>query len=136
MWQWLNNLFDQDRDPRITLAGDYGLATPEELMAKPQEPRSAQWEKVRRAFVEAHPYCSNCGGTKDLEAHHEWPFSWPGGKSKELDPHNLIVLCESPGHNCHLMVGHLGDWHSRNPFVVQMAAEMFIAIKNRPYPKS
>jgi hypothetical protein len=67
--------------------------------------------------------------------HHVLPVSWPRGVAHELDPSNLITLCGPEAHHCHLMVGHLGDYHSRNPNVVNDAARMLAKIESRPYPK-
>jgi hypothetical protein len=35
----------------------------------------------------------------------------------ELDPSNLITLCEIKGRDHHLLIGHLDDWESYNPNV-------------------
>lgn len=75
--------------------------------------RSSQWSKVRDEFIEAHPRCAFCGGTKELQVHHVIPFEFGG---HELDPANLITLCCGT-FNCHLLVGHLGDYSSMNPLV-------------------
>jgi hypothetical protein len=32
----------------------------------------------------------------------------------ELEPNNLVTLCEGDGVNCHFLFGHLGDWRSWN----------------------
>lgn len=40
----------------------------------------------------------------------------------ELDPENLITLCEGPAFNCHLFFGHLRNWSSHNPDVREDAA--------------
>ena len=80
--------------------------------------RSSQWRKVRKAAIDKHPYCAACGGISKLEVHHIVPFNID--PSLELDPKNLIVLCES-GHggvNCHLHYGHLGNYAHINPEVV------------------
>jgi len=55
-----------------------------------------------------------CGGTKAVEVHHLIPFSI--APDLELDPHNLITLCERKkyGINCHLLVGHLGNYRRFN----------------------
>ncbi len=96
--------------------------------------RDPKWEAVRHEAVVAHPYCANCGGTALLQVHHKYPVGWPNGKATELDKANLIVLCESPGRNCHLWIGHLGDFHSRNVDVEKDAAHDLEKIRKRPYP--
>ena len=116
MWGWLKSL-----------AGS--VAT-----AKPQEPRSPRWPKVRDAWLKAHPECACCGTREHLTVHHIWPFSWPGGHELELDFRNFITLCETPGHNCHHAIAHLLDWRSCNPTVQADAAWFRRRIAERPYP--
>jgi 5-methylcytosine-specific restriction endonuclease McrA len=83
--------------------------------------RSSRWSEVRALHIQKHPACAYCGGTKDLEAHHVRPFHlWP---ELELDPRNLITLCEAIGHQCHLRIGHLGNWSRFNPFVREICEE-------------
>ncbi|GCE29115.1 hypothetical protein KDA_45990 [Dictyobacter alpinus] len=44
--------------------------------------------------------------------HHIKPFHlYP---ELELDPGNLITLCEIKGRTHHLLIGHLDDWQSYN----------------------
>lgn len=81
--------------------------------------RSPKWKAVRRAHLEKEGWCRFCGSRSDLEVHHIEPYHlvpW-----KELDPQNLITLCESLNYNCHLQVGHFGDWRGYNRDVRQMA---------------
>ena len=120
-----------------------GLAQPDpNAKPKPVEARSPQWSKVRALHLKREPRCAICGTDKQLEVHHIWPFGWPGGSKFELDDGkngtgldgNLITLCESPSHNCHLWGGHLGDWHSRNATIRTDAPVMLAKIKNRPRP--
>lgn len=77
--------------------------------------RSSKWPKVRDAFLRLNPSCSVCGCTSKLEVHHIIPFHI--APARELDPTNLITLCESKkyGSNCHLLFGHLGDYKKFNP---------------------
>ena len=79
------------------------------------ERRSTKWPKVRDAHLKIDPVCNVCGGIEDLNVHHIIPFHID--KSKELDPNNLITLCN--GRGCHFAFGHLFDWQSSNPSVVQ-----------------
>lgn len=94
--------------------------------------RSGHWPKVRRAFLKGKA-CAVCGGTKKLEAHHKMPFHLDQGK--ELDPNNLIALCEGNKEvNCHLFIGHLGNFKGFNPEVQADAmawARKLLANKNR-----
>jgi 5-methylcytosine-specific restriction protein A len=88
------------------------------------EPRSPQWPKVRAAYLAKHPVCEACGskGTAEhpLQCHHIRPFHWgevnEEGEPLELDPKNLITLCvDGVGHtNCHLMIGHGGNFQCAN----------------------
>lgn len=75
--------------------------------------RSPRWRKVRNDFLK-DACCAVCGGISKLEAHHIVPFH--EAPEKELDTSNLIALCESKksGINCHLFVGHLGDYRKSN----------------------
>jgi hypothetical protein len=53
--------------------------------------------------------------------HHRLPFH--ERPDLELSPDNLMTLCEAGkyGINCHLLVGHLGNWRRWNPFADQDA---------------
>jgi len=77
--------------------------------------RSSSWRKVRKAFLADNPRCAICDGTKKLEVHHIVPFHL--SPSFELEPLNLMALCERKkyGINCHLLVGHLGNYRKVNP---------------------
>ena len=76
--------------------------------------RSSKWRKVRRQFLKKNPRCAVCGSRHRLEVHHIVPFHVD--PSKELDPSNLITLCENKkyGINCHLLVGHRGSYRDFN----------------------
>jgi 5-methylcytosine-specific restriction enzyme A len=79
--------------------------------------RSSRWSQVRKDHLREHSECAVCGGTKKLEVHHIKPFcDFP---ELELDPNNLITLCESKskGIMCHMTVGHLGNYKTINPMV-------------------
>jgi 5-methylcytosine-specific restriction endonuclease McrA len=91
--------------------------------------RSGQWPTVRRKFLEGKT-CAGCGTAKHLEAHHVHVFHLH--PTLELDPANLIALCETPGHCCHFHFGHLLNWKSYNADVVKDAAEYFAKVKHRP----
>jgi len=76
--------------------------------------RSSEWEDVRNAWVAANPVCAVCGGTKKLQVHHLAPFHL--APELELDQNNLITLCtrKKYGINCHLLIGHLGNFRRVN----------------------
>jgi len=86
-----------------------------------QHKRSSHWPTVRKNFLLENTKCAICESTSNLEVHHKQPFHV--NPDLELDLTNLIVLCESKhnGINCHLLVGHLGNYKNVNPDVVEDA---------------
>jgi 5-methylcytosine-specific restriction enzyme A len=84
--------------------------------------RSKEWPKVRAEHLKTHPFCAVCGGKKKVEVHHIRAFH-SSPPELELEPKNLISLCESKksGVNCHLSVGHTGDYKKINEEVVRDA---------------
>jgi hypothetical protein len=78
------------------------------------EKRSEQWPEVRNTFLKENPSCAVCGGTKRLQVHHIVPFNV--APDLELEKDNLITLCTSKkyGINCHLLIGHLGNFKRAN----------------------
>lgn len=101
------------------------------LGAEMEAHRSSQWPRVRREHLELNGSCKACGAVKNLEVHHIAPFHL--SPEQELDPFNLVTLCETPSHNCHFLFGHLLDWRAYNIMVLDDAARMYAAIKNRTY---
>ena len=98
----------------------------EELQSPPPDvrcfgvPRSPHWPAVRAAHLKLHPTCEVCGTTENLEVHHKQPFHlFP---ALELDPANLMTLCQSQSHNDHLLFGHCLSWSAYNPYAVEDAA--------------
>lgn len=79
--------------------------------------RSPKWQKVRNIHLRENPTCAVCKGTTKLEVHHKKPFHLH--PELELDPDNLITLCECASHGviCHLLIGHLGNYKSLNESV-------------------
>jgi len=77
--------------------------------------RSKNWRKVRREHLKNNPICAICHGKKKLEVHHIIPFHL--APELEEKKSNLITLCERKkyGINCHLLVGHLGNYRRANP---------------------
>lgn len=90
--------------------------------------RASRWPYIRSIHLKDHNSCAVCGCFEKLEVHHIIPYSLD--KSKELDPTNLITLCEK--HSCHLMFGHLGNYKSYNADVVKDSNAMLSKIKERP----
>ena len=94
--------------------------------------RSPLWRKVREEHLRKYQTCALCGGREVLEVHHIESFS--RNPSRELDPANLITLCES-GKNgvvCHRFFGHLGNYQSINPTCEEDVKRFSEKIKNRP----
>lgn len=82
-------------------------------------PRSPHWPRVRDEFLAKEPYCQVCKSRKNLNVHHKKPYHlFP---DMELDPNNLITLCEGGPVNCHLLFGHLFNWSDYNPHVQEDA---------------
>ncbi len=87
--------------------------------------RSSQWSAVRNAYLVNHNRCAACGSRKRLQCHHIVPF-WVDA-SLELSVENFITLCTNGKYgmrNCHLNIGHAGNWKRVNPDVVADAALM------------
>ena len=94
--------------------------------------RSSEWPNVRKEHLEKQPLCALCGGKESLEVHHCLPFHLH--PDLELDPTNLITLCESKkgGVNCHLLFGHLSNFRSFNRTVTSDSKLWNKKIKERP----
>lgn len=94
--------------------------------------RSPKWATVRKHHLIANPTCAVCGGIETLEVHHRLPFHLD--PKLELDPTNLITLCESKkaGVTCHLWFGHLGNYHSFNKNVEEDARIWKDKLSSRP----
>lgn len=89
---------------------------------KPKHRRSNKWPKVREEHLRLNPTCAVCGGTDQIEVHHIIPYHI--NPELELEPSNLISLCESASHGiiCHLAIGHApGNYKYNNPNVVKDA---------------
>lgn len=76
--------------------------------------RSNQWPTTRKKHLVTNPFCAVCGGKEKIEVHHKVPFHTD--PSLELEPSNLITLCESKSHGvvCHLFIGHSGNYKKIN----------------------
>lgn len=98
--------------------------------------RSNHWPTVRKHHLEKHSTCAVCNSTIQLEVHHIVPFA--RDPSKELDPTNLITLCENSndGVICHLLFGHLGNYQYLNPSVVEDARIWNEKFNNREKSKN
>jgi len=74
--------------------------------------RSSEWRKVRNEFLKKNPTCAACGKTKRLQIHHKIPFHI--NPTLELEESNLITLCTGKTLNCHIIVGHRGNFKQMN----------------------
>jgi hypothetical protein len=75
--------------------------------------RSPRWSAVQKAHLRFEPKCQWCGTRLVLQVHHVIPFHVD--PTKELDPKNLITLCER--RRCHLKRGHNGNFREYNPII-------------------
>lgn len=102
--------------------------------------RSGSWPAVERAFLKANPLCAACAVPgAPVQVHHWNPFHYLhdpaiGRPDLELDPRNLISLCETeegtPGENHHLDIGHLGNFKEGNLRVAEDAAGRYHGMTN------
>jgi hypothetical protein len=90
--------------------------------------RSSKWPAKRRQHLARQPACQWCGTLKYPEVHHIDPVH--KAPEKELDDNNLITLCG--GNNCHLNMGHLGNWASWNSTVVEDCKQWQTKRSKRP----
>ncbi len=89
--------------------------------------RSPKWSSVRKEHLNSQPTCAACGRSKKLEVHHIEPVHC--NPDRELDPSNLITLCDNP---CHFLFGHLMDYKSWNKDVVNDSKVYLDKVKNKP----
>lgn len=88
--------------------------------------RSPDWSKVRNEYLKNNKRCAACGTNTGLEVHHIKPVHlFP---EKELDIDNLVTLCSK---KCHLLFGHLMNFKSWNPEVIEDCKKMYKKIENR-----
>ena len=90
--------------------------------------RSPKWTSTRKEHLKSNNYCAACGRICKLEVHHIEPVHL--NPNRELDPSNLITLCDDP---CHLLFGHLMNYRSWNPDVLSDCEYFHNKIQNRPY---
>lgn len=77
--------------------------------------RSTEWPRVEKEHLQRQPACVACGHTEHVQVHHVKPFHLH--PQLELEPTNLITLCEAPSRDHHLLLGHLDEWESFNEHV-------------------
>lgn len=82
--------------------------------------RSPKWRSARARHLKASPECAACGSRQGLQVHHVVPFHL--APERELDPSNLITLCECVGGlECHEFLGHGANFHAFVPDVRKIA---------------
>lgn len=89
--------------------------------------RSYKWSAVRKEHLKKQPCCQCCGSCDKPEVHHIIPVHIDA--SKELDPDNLITLCDK---YCHFVFGHFMHWKSWNVNILQHSKQYINYIKTRP----
>lgn len=89
--------------------------------------RSPKWSEVRKRHLLKQPMCQACGTKKGLEVHHIVPYGV--NPNLELDPNNLITLCDK---YCHFAIGHLMNYKSWNSDVIKDSANYLEKVQNRP----
>lgn len=86
--------------------------------------RSIHWHLVKTKFLNQNNKCAVCGGTDFLQVHHIKPFHLH--PELELDTTNLITLCMGSS-ECHLKVGHGGNFKYYNPDLLESITEIHSA---------
>lgn len=82
--------------------------------------RSPKWPHVEKLHLKLEPVCAACGSNKKLNVHHKKPFHlFP---ELELDLNNLITLCMDK--ECHIKIGHGGNFKDYNPDVAEDAQKV------------
>lgn len=92
--------------------------------------RSPKWKNIRENHLKREKTCRGCGTSKKLEVHHKIPVHI--NPELELDPDNLITLCDG---YCHFVLGHLMDYRSWNENVENDCDNLLTKIRDRPYNK-
>lgn len=117
-----NPRFKAEQPQQVAYSSPAASLDHEELDNPTGAKRSSKWPAVRAAYLADHPVCAACGQADQLNVHHVVPFHFD--RKLELDPSNLITLCtDGIGHtNCHLMIGHGGNYKCANPCVREDAA--------------
>lgn len=119
VFEELSRLMQRGADTWLLLLTGTTRDMPSGILAADAFQRSPQWPKVRKAWLADHPACAACGCLKGVVPHHVRPFHlFP---EFELDPTNLISLCETTTWNCHLRIGHGGNFKNYVPDVRRIA---------------
>lgn len=89
--------------------------------------RSKDWPALRKKHLDKQPCCQACGSCLKPEVHHIVPVHLD--PSRELDPDNLITLCDK---YCHFVFGHLMNYKSWNIDIIKDAKVYNDKLKNKP----
>ena len=83
------------------------------IMAPDGASWSGLWQKAKRAYYKKYgKFCRCCGLRKKIQLHHKLPrHLFP---KLALDEDNFISLCNRKGVGCHLLIGHMGSYHTYN----------------------
>ncbi len=92
--------------------------------------RSPKWPALEHEYKHEHPNCENCGSKTNVVVHHKIPVHVDA--TRELDKTNLMSLCENKTMNCHLMIGHAGNWQSYCADAQEFAAAFIARLRARP----
>ena len=93
-----------------------------------KDKRSAKWPTVRKNFLVENSKCAVCNSKDKLEVHHI--FAFHTSPELELDPSNLITLCDK---YCHFMFGHFMNYKSWNVNVIEDSKVYYNKVKNKPF---
>ena len=78
------------------------------------------YRRAMKEYASLHPNCAFCGRSKDVDVHHKVPVSY--APELAADQSNMITLCRKP--QCHLVVGHLGNFKNYNERVAEVCDMM------------
>lgn len=72
-----------------------------------------EYRLAMKEYIKEHPNCEFCGRNKKVDVHHKKPVSF--APELAADKNNMITLCRKP--QCHLVVGHLGNYKNYNKHI-------------------
>jgi hypothetical protein len=96
-----------------------------DTLLKAEIPRPREVTEAQHTYLLTHPACAVCGGVDHAQAHHIIDYGACSAIDRvdiAKDQRDFITLCEKPGSNHHLEVGHLGVFTSINLDVIQDSA--------------
>lgn len=81
---------------------------------------SYSYHKAMKKYLLNNPSCAFCGRTSKVDVHHKVPVSVCPERAS--DDTNMITLCRKP--QCHLVVGHLGNFKKYNSKIEEVCGVM------------